>query len=98
MSPPAAGPHRALHIGINEPPAHPVESRDGVPVDEVDPLSVLLSEQRRPLVGALPATDDDDPGASQFIESDRGRRCGSPAPGGTEPAHAGTWLKYRTPA
>ena len=39
-------------------PAHPVESRHGVAMNQVDPVGAVLADQTGPLVGALPATDD----------------------------------------
>jgi peptidoglycan/LPS O-acetylase OafA/YrhL len=76
--PPAPNPRRRRHVGIDERPAHPVEPRHVVAVDQVDPLGSVLAQQRRPLIRALSAPHDQDPRARQVLEGDPVAGVGGP--------------------
>jgi hypothetical protein len=49
---------RPLHVLVDEAPAHLLESRDVVAVDDVDSSGAMLPDESSPLVCALPAADD----------------------------------------
>src|SRR5262245_12888724 len=60
---------RLLDVVIDEFPANPFEARDLVAVDNVDAGGAVLSDQRCPLVRALPPADDQNARVRHVVEA-----------------------------
>ena len=58
-----------LDVLVGEAPAHPLEPRHLVAVHDVHLLGPVLADEGSPLIGALSAADDQDPGAGEIVEA-----------------------------